>query len=279
MIQTKKLSWATVNTDDPLEMAEFRSQQERLAGVRVKAAFERLKSLGVIDEHGESIGDELPPDMIPGAERDFGGWCAQGLMRPKMIVVAGPPGSGKSVAFPVDSFEIDCFNADDRSAQLNNASYLGISVQTWAIVNREFEQFVEDHIRRRISFAIETTLRSEITFHQMDRARVQGFELHMLYIALRSFSLNLKRVTDRARTGGHSAPAEQLLKIHQASLANLLRAVREVENLDVYDNTAPGEQPQLVLSARNGVVTFRVTPCPQWLKKALDRTEYETAAE
>jgi len=38
-----------------------------------------------------------------------------------MIVVAGPPGSGKSVLFPVHSFEIDYFNADDRSAQLNEA--------------------------------------------------------------------------------------------------------------------------------------------------------------
>ena len=73
MVQTKKLSWATVNTDDPVEMEEFRAQQERLAGERVKAAFERLKSLGIIDEHGESIHHDLPPDMIPGAERDFGG--------------------------------------------------------------------------------------------------------------------------------------------------------------------------------------------------------------
>jgi hypothetical protein len=32
---------------------------------------------------------------------------------------------------------------------------------------------------------------------------------------------------------------------------------------------------QLVLAARNGVITFRLSPCPEWLKRALDRTEYE----
>jgi dephospho-CoA kinase len=39
-----------------------------------------------------------------------------------MIVVAGPSGSGKSVAFPVDSFGVGSFDADDRSAQLKTPS-------------------------------------------------------------------------------------------------------------------------------------------------------------
>ena len=73
MIQKAELSWATVNTADPVEMVEFRVQQERLANERAKAAFERLKSLGIIDEHGASVGEELPPDMRSGAKRDFGG--------------------------------------------------------------------------------------------------------------------------------------------------------------------------------------------------------------
>ncbi|MBL8231917.1 MAG: hypothetical protein JNL98_25690 [Bryobacterales bacterium] len=43
-----------------------------------------------------------------------------------MIVIAGPPGSGKSTLFPVSSFGVDFFNADDRAAELNGGSYLGI---------------------------------------------------------------------------------------------------------------------------------------------------------
>jgi hypothetical protein len=73
MIRKTELGWATVNTADPAEMAEFRVQQERLANERAKAAFEHLRALGVIDEHGGSVGEELPPDMRSGAKRDFGG--------------------------------------------------------------------------------------------------------------------------------------------------------------------------------------------------------------
>jgi predicted ABC-type ATPase len=45
-------------------------------------------------------------------------------MSPKMFIVAGPPGSGKSTAFPVSGFGVDFFNADDRAAALNQECYL-----------------------------------------------------------------------------------------------------------------------------------------------------------
>jgi len=35
-----------------------------------------------------------------------------------MIVVAGPPGSGKTSSFPVTAFGVDGFNIDDRCAQI-----------------------------------------------------------------------------------------------------------------------------------------------------------------
>jgi hypothetical protein len=35
-----------------------------------------------------------------------------------MIVVAGPPGSGKTRFFPVAGFGVDAFNIDDRCAQI-----------------------------------------------------------------------------------------------------------------------------------------------------------------
>ena len=40
------------------------------------------------------------------------------MARPRMIVVAGPPGSGKTRYFPVTAFGVDSFNIDDRCAQI-----------------------------------------------------------------------------------------------------------------------------------------------------------------
>ena len=63
-------------------------------------------------------------------------------MKPRMIIIAGPPGSGKSSLYPVSSFGVAYFNAEDRAAELNGGSYAGISNQISQQVNREFETFV-----------------------------------------------------------------------------------------------------------------------------------------
>ena len=118
-------------------------------------------------------------------------------MAPRMIVIAGPPGSGKSTAFPVADFGIAHFNADDRAAALNGGSYVGIPLGIRKIVNWEFEAFVVGCIERGDSFAIETTLRSTVTFEQARIAKACGFVVEMFYLALVDFPMHMRRVKDR----------------------------------------------------------------------------------
>ena len=158
-------------------------------------------------------------------------------MAPKMFGVAGPPGSGKSTAFPVSGFGVDFFNADDRAAALNRGSYLEIPIAIRSQVNRLFEAFVLDHIARGVSLAFETKLRSDITFDQAAMARRAGFTLEMRYIALQTFAMHVERVKMRADKGGHSAPESVLRGIYERSIGNLPRAIREMHSVHIYDNS------------------------------------------
>jgi predicted ABC-type ATPase len=191
-------------------------------------------------------------------------------MSPRMIVVAGPPGSGKSSIFPVSSFGVSCFNADDRAAELNSGSYVGIPKSARQAVNREFEAFVFDCIERRTSFAIETTLRSSVTFEQATLAKAVGFATEMRYLALRDFGMHVERVKARADAGGHSASETTLLHTYRLSLANLPKAIAEMDDLWVYDNSPVGGPPRLVLESERGVVRFLADDPPSWLIAALD---------
>ena len=191
-------------------------------------------------------------------------------MPPRMIVIAGPPGSGKSSLYPVSSFGVAYFNADDRAAELNGGSFHHISKEIRRTVNREFEAFILGSIEKRVSFAIETTLRSETTFTQARLAKRVGFEVEMRYLALSDFARHLARVKARADAGGHSAPESVLRKVYDASLKNLRRAVQEMDIVRVYDNTNIDVSHPLVLESHRGEIRFLANPAPAWLLEALD---------
>lgn len=191
-------------------------------------------------------------------------------MPPRMIVIAGPPGSGKSSLYPVSSFGCAYFNADDRAAELNGGSYIAIPSRARQAVNREFKAFVLESIERRVTFAIETTLRSEITFEQARLAKEASFQVEMRYLALQDFETHLERVKARADAGGHSASETTLRRIYNASLSNLRRAIQELDLVRVYDNTELDASHPLVLEARNGQIQFLADDPPGWLNQALD---------
>ena len=63
-------------TYSPEFLAEHRALMDRVleeGGKRIRRSVERAISMGIIDKDGNRIKKELPADMQPGADRDFGG--------------------------------------------------------------------------------------------------------------------------------------------------------------------------------------------------------------
>jgi hypothetical protein len=70
---TKRLTIETENLDDEDEMDEFWDQVMAAGMEKVRAESAELIRRGLMDEEGHILTTELPPDMRPGSERDFGG--------------------------------------------------------------------------------------------------------------------------------------------------------------------------------------------------------------
>jgi predicted ABC-type ATPase len=184
-----------------------------------------------------------------------------------MIVVAGPPGSGKTTYFPVTAFHVDAFNIDDRCAQIQG-SYRAISREVRRAVAKECELFVRKHIEEGLSFAVETTLRTTAAVDQAALARKHDFVTQLRFVATDSIADNIARVLQRAQAGGHGASERDIRAIHEASIANLGRALDVFERARVYDSTSSWATPRGVATARDGRVV-RHGASPAWLDRAL----------
>jgi predicted ABC-type ATPase len=197
-----------------------------------------------------------------------------------MIVIAGPPGSGKSSRFQLSAFGVESFNADDRAAELNSGSFRKISPAIRALVNVEFNQWILDHIAARQDFALETTLRSPVTFEQSRLAHKQGFWTSMDYVTAGSVEESLRRIMERSYRGGHSASERLVRDIYEKSTKNLFTALdfdqSGIEVVRVYDNSEVGGRVKQVLSFRRGRLLSVVDEVPTWLGSLFKGTKFET---
>jgi predicted ABC-type ATPase len=156
--------------------------------------------------------------------------------RPILLIVAGPNGSGKSTLtrkLREDGLDFGVYiNPDDIAATLEG-SYDERTARAQQIADDMRNQCLRDGI----SFSFETVMshRSKIEF--LERARSQGFENILYFVATELPSLNVARVAQRVALGGHDVPADRIVSRYHRSLALLPEAIEQCYRSVLFDNT------------------------------------------
>jgi predicted ABC-type ATPase len=185
------------------------------------------------------------------------------------MVVAGPPRSGKSTHFPVDRFGCDSFNVDLRAAAHNGGSARAIPPAVRLRAQRECEAFVEDHIARRESFAVESTRSTTIAIEQARRARKDGFAAQMIFVTAGGPDECVRRIRVRGLAGGHAAPEAEIRDIYARSMTNLLLALDVFDRIELHENAVRGAAPRFVGSVVAGRLIAQHEPLPAWVPDRL----------
>jgi predicted ABC-type ATPase len=103
----------------------------------------------------------------------------------------------------------------------------------------------------------ETVLSSNKYFDFIDRALARGFELHLIYVALKAPELNIERVRKRVSEGGHDVDEAKILARRLRSFANLERVFPKAAFAQVWDNS--GSEPKLLFE-KQGDTTVMFDP-------------------
>ena len=142
--------------------------------------------------------------------------------RPTIYLIAGCNGAGKTTfAKEFLPKEVKCLrflNADEIARGLSPLEPSAGAVQAARLLRRQ----IEESLRRRGTFALESTLSGKTYIHLFRRARRLGYEIELHYLWLSSPAQAIARVRQRVRMGGHDVPEREVRRRFKRSLANLI---------------------------------------------------------
>lgn len=168
---------------------------------------------------------------------------------PVCNILAGANGSGKSSIYRELNLPGQFINADVVARHL--------APQNPALASVKAGRIVLEQLRHCIStggdFVYETTLSSRQSIALMAQARAAGYEVGLVFVALRGVHLNVQRVAQRVALGGHDIPEPVIRRRYQKSFAQLPEALTIAHRSMIYDNSA-FSRSELLLQIEGGAI-------------------------
>ena len=126
--------------------------------------------------------------------------------------------------------------------------------------------FRRELLRRRGSFVFETVFSDpdgEKVFW-LREAVAAGYEVVLCFIGIDSPDVSQERVAMRVSQGGHDVPDEKLRARFGRTLANLARAIRELPEVRVYENSKLRTPYLHVATYQGGRAVYLADHLPGW---------------
>ena len=147
-------------------------------------------------------------------------------------------------------------------------------------VNSYFAAVAGDFIRRVLlarqhSFTFETVMSHPSKVKFLSDAQTAGYRTYLYFVATDDPAINISRVANRVRLGGHPVPEAKIVERYRRSLDLLLPAIRHTNRAYVFDNSGDNtDRGQTWLAEITGgqKLELKTDRIPAWFAEAvLDR--------
>jgi len=165
--------------------------------------------------------------------------------QPVCFIIAGPNGAGKTTfAREFLPREAECLlfvNADLIAAGLSPFVPGDADIRAGRLMLKE----IASHVRRRESFAFETTLSGRRYAALIPEWQRIGYEVVLIFLRLPKVEIAIERVKERVRQGGHDVPEEVIRRRYDTGWSNFSHLYKRlVDHWFLYDNA--GRVPVLL---------------------------------
>lgn len=184
--------------------------------------------------------------------------------RPILIALAGPNGAGKTTFYRafLASSGLYFVNADVIAKELKVDAYRAAEMAG---------VFRQQLIEQRVSFVFETVFSDPVgdKLGFLKEAETFGYTVVLLFIGIHNPQISDERVAMRVSQGGHDVPRGKLVQRYPRVMRNLRKALLELSNVRVYDNSELADPYRMVLIREDGGALTTFEPIPDWLLPSL----------
>ncbi len=178
---------------------------------------------------------------------------------PKIYIIAGPNGSGKTTfakEFLPNYARCNNFvNADLIAAGLSPFSPVVAGMKAGRLLLAQIEAL----IKQKADFAFETTFTGKTYLSLIKEAQRKGYEIHVFFLWISDVRLAHERIRQRVKEGGHDVPAEDIRRRFKRSRRNFLDLYQLLCDFwIVYNNSGPAPV-EIAQQAGRGVEVFNET--------------------
>jgi predicted ABC-type ATPase len=168
------------------------------------------------------------------------------MSKPKeILIIAGPNGAGKTT-FATEFLPNEAGCPSFINSDLIAAGLSPFEPERAALrAGRLMHDLMDEYLRRRESFAFETTLSGRAYARQVPLWRQKGFLVKLYFLQLPTAEFAVARVRQRVREGGHHVPDDVVRRRFQAGLLNFERVYKALANEWVRYDTS-GSEPVLL---------------------------------
>lgn len=194
-------------------------------------------------------------------------------MKPNLIIVAGPNGSGKTTITEKllrhEWMDGCVYINPDIIAQ---EKFGGWNSQEAIIKAANHAQGIrEECLAGMKSMAFETVFSIPEKVQFVKRAKEAGFFIRLFFICTNDPSINAQRVALRVMEGGHDVPIQKIINRYYRSIANCREAAFVVDRVYFYDNSETDSDPKLMFKIVDGVIVKIYNELVPWAKDIAGR--------
>ena len=163
----------------------------------------------------------------------------------RVVILAGPNGAGKTTfAREYLTQEADCptfINADLIADGLSPFAPNLVAIKAGRIML----ELIADSVRKKESFAFETTLAARNYARSIPKWQAMGYAVSLHFLALPSAEVAIARVAERVRQGGHNVPENVISRRFEAGLKNFEMVYKKIVDKWIHYDCA-GAEPTII---------------------------------